>query len=28
MINKLILLINHKKILVNTELQQYMTNIP
>lgn len=27
-INELILLINHQKILVNTELQQFMTNIP
>ena len=28
MINELILLINHKKILVNNEIQQYFTNIP
>lgn len=28
MINELILLMNHKKILVNNEIQQYFTNIP
>ncbi|ORF35610.1 hypothetical protein [Snodgrassella alvi] len=28
MINELILLMNHKKILVNNKIQQYFTNIP
>ena len=28
MINELILLMNHNKILVNNEIQQYFTNIP